>query len=293
MFKTKRLKRTVLIIGVLALIFFIQKTYFTNDHQWKKNFPKKNDYVDKLPHPDSLFIFLMAGQSNMVGLGFIEARDTIANHRILSINHSMNWIYGKEPIHFYEKKYIGLDCGLSFASKIIDSIPEGFSVAIIPCAVGGSSIQNWINNDTIRGVPLLDNLKNKINFSKKFGKIKGVIWHQGESDATQELIPKYQNSLISMINLFRDFTNNDSLPIVLGELGNFINLKERQEKWNSINDILNNIAKMDNNIEVIKTKEFTFNSDNLHFDSKSQRELGVKFALKHLQFTSFKKDLVH
>lgn len=96
-----------LLIGIAIVFTFYAgprlygkyKTYKVNQ-AWRVNFPKKIDYVDKFPNPDSLYIFIMAGQSNMAGRGFVEPKDTIPHKRILSIDKSMNWIYAKEPLHF-------------------------------------------------------------------------------------------------------------------------------------------------------------------------------------------------
>jgi hypothetical protein len=204
-----------IIIGIGIIFSFyagpkIYKKYKAHriNQEWRINFPQTRNYVDKLPNPDSLYIFIMAGQSNMAGRGFVEPQDTLPNKRILTIDKSINWIYAKEPLHFYEPSLTGLDCGMSFGKKLLDSIPEGISIAVIPCAVGGSSIEQWINNETFRGVKLLDNFKEKVNFAKDYGKIKGIIWHQGESNAKSELIPKYSQRLDSLINRFRFVIKN-------------------------------------------------------------------------------------
>lgn len=282
----------LIIIGIGIILSFYAgpkiyrkyKTYKVNQ-EWRVNFPQTINYVDKLPNPDSLYVFIMAGQSNMAGRGFVEPQDTIPNTRILTIDKSLNWIYAKEPLHFYEPSLTGLDCGMSFAKKILDSIPEGFSIALIPCAVGGSSIEQWINNETFRGVKLLDNFKEKVNFAKDYGKIKGIIWHQGESNAKSELIPKYSQRLDSLINRFRFVIKNDTLPIILGELGSYAQPIEKQMKWDSINTVIQNIAMKDANIGLVKTGDLKNKGDNVHFDSESQRKLGERYSEKYFEIT--------
>lgn len=282
----------LIIIGIGIILSFYAgpkiyrkyKTYKVNQ-EWRVNFPQTINYVDKLPNPDSLYVFIMAGQSNMAGRGFVEPQDTIPNKRILTIDKSLNWIYAKEPLHFYEPSLTGLDCGMSFAKKILDSIPEGFSIAMIPCAVGGSSIEQWINNETFRGVKLLDNFKEKVNFAKDYGKIKGIIWHQGESNAKSELIPKYSQRLDSLINRFRFVIKNDTLPIILGELGSYAQPIEKQMKWDSINTVIQNIAMKDANLALVKTGDLKNKGDNVHFDSESQRKLGERYSEKYFEIT--------
>jgi hypothetical protein len=221
----------------------------------------------------------------MAGCGFVEQQDTFPNKRILTIDKSMKWIYAKEPLHFYEPSLTGLDCGMSFAKKLLDSIPEGISIAVIPCVVGASSIEQWLNNETFRGVTLLDNFKDKVSFAQDYGIIKGIIWHQGESNAKSELIPKYSQRLDSLIDRFRFLVKNDNLPIILGELGSYSQPIEKQMRWDSINMVIQNIASEDKYIDLVKTGDLKHKGDNVHFDSKSQRILGERYAKKYLEIT--------
>ena len=287
---SKRAGLAIIGIGILLSFYAGPKAYrkynaFKANKEWRVNFPQTISHVDKLPNPDSLYVFMMAGQSNMAGRGFVEPQDTLPNRRILTIDKSMKWIYAKEPLHFYEPSLTGLDCGMSFAKKLLDSVPEGISIAVIPCAVGGSSIEQWLNGKTFRGVALLDNFKNKVAFAKDYGTIKGIIWHQGESNAKTELIPKYTQRLDSLMDSFRFLVKNDTLPIILGELGSYSKPPEKQMGWDSINTVIQNIARKDKNIELVKTGDLGHKGDNIHFDSESQRILGERYAKKYLEMT--------
>lgn len=284
----KKFKITGLVIIGIGIIL----SYYAGPKVYRKynsykvnrvNFPQTISYIDNLPNPDSLYVFIMAGQSNMAGRGFVEPQDTLPNKRILTIDKSMKWVYAKEPLHFYEPSLTGLDCGMSFAKKLLDSIPEGISIAVIPCAVGGSSIEQWINNETFRGVTLLDNFKDKVGFAKDYGIIKGIIWHQGESNAKSELIQKYSQRLDSLINRFRFLVKNDTLPIILGELGSYSKPTEKQMRWDSINTVIQNIAWKYKNIGLVKTGDLKHKGDNVHFDSESQRILGERYAKKYIE----------
>jgi len=251
-----------------------------SDQVWQANFPRNKDYVDTMPHPDSVYVFIMAGQSNMAGRGFVEPQDTIPCKRILTIDEANNWIYAKEPLHFYEPSMTGLDCGMSFARKLLDHIPEGVSIAMIPTAVGGSSIEQWLDNETHREVALLDNFRNKTTFAGSYGKIKGILWHQGESNASLERIPTYAQKLDSLITLFRKIADNDSLPVLIGELGRFARPEEKQARWDKVNSIIHSSAEKDKNTAVVTTEELNHKGDYVHFDGASQRKLGERFAEK-------------
>jgi len=277
------MKLKIIVILSTILLVYCHK----NDEDPRKvNFPKTVEYVKSMPHPDSLWVFMMAGQSNMAGRGFVEPRDTISNKRILTIDVSGKWIYAKEPLHFYEPKLTGLDCGLSFARALLDSIPKNISIAVIPCAVGGSAIEQWLGNETFRGVQLLSNFRSKVAQTQKFGTIKGILWHQGESNAKPELIPQYGVKLKRLMGTFRTIVKNDSLPVIMGQLGSYAFPTEKADRWSAINSVIGDFTKTTAHSYLVHTQDLVHKGDTVHFDSKSQRLMGKRFALKFLEATN-------
>ncbi|MCD6597407.1 MAG: sialate O-acetylesterase, partial [Bacteroidales bacterium] len=242
-----------------------------------KNFPKHIDYVNNMPAKHNLWVFVLAGQSNMAGRGHVKPADTLSDSRILSITKDRQWILAKEPLHFYEPKLTGLDCGLSFGREMLKHVPDSVSIALIPCAVGGSSIQQWLGDSLFRNVQLLSNFNDMLSFAKQYGSVKGILWHQGESDATSNLIPKYKQSLNKLILAFRNEAGNDHLPFLIGELGAFAN-PERQIRWDYINQIIHEVAAKDENAFVIGTEDLECKADSIHFNSVAQRSMGWRFA---------------
>lgn len=110
-----------------------------------KYFPKHADFPKKLPKKNTVWIFLMAGQSNMAGRGMVEPQDTLSHPRILTINRNNEVILAKEPLHFYEPNLTGLDCGVSFARELIKH-QNTITILLVPVAVGGSSTQQWLGD---------------------------------------------------------------------------------------------------------------------------------------------------
>ncbi|TDQ16634.1 alpha-acetolactate decarboxylase [Algoriphagus boseongensis] len=281
--------RIIFLILGIGFLLVLSSSLYGQDNQaqdWRINFPKTKEVVEKLPNPESLFIFFMAGQSNMAGRGFVEPLDTIPNPRILTIDQNNTWVYAKEPLHFYEPNLTGLDCGLSFARTLLDSLPEGVSIAIIPCAVGGSSTEQWLSNETYRGVTLLDNFKEKVALAKEYGTIKGILWHQGESNAKADLIPFFEQRLDSLLAEFRGIVQNETLPIVLGELGSFSEPEESRNNWKAINSIIHQVVDRDSNLALVETQDLKHKGDKVHFDSESQRTMGKRYAAKYLELVN-------
>jgi len=268
--------RYILIFTFLLVsnIVFCQSSHI-NEHT--KNFPNQIIKVEKMPDKQNLWVFILAGQSNMAGRGFVEPGDTLQNTRILTITKDKQWILAKEPLHFYEPKYAGLDCGLSFGREMLNHVPDSVSIALIPCAVGGSSIQQWLGDSVFRNVQLLTNFKEKVSFAKKYGTVKGILWHQGENDAITDRISKHEQNLEKLISEFRSIVGNNQLPFLMGELGTF-RPTEIQNRYDSINNIIHTVANNDINIFVISTDDLKCKADSIHFNSAGQRSMGWRFA---------------
>lgn len=239
-------------------------------------FPKIEQKPDMIPAKENVWVFILAGQSNMAGRGKVEPVDTIPDIRIFTINKEGELLLAKEPLHFYEPAATGLDCGLSFGKELLKHIPDSISVLIIPTAVGGSSISQWINDSTFRNVTLMTNFKEKIEIGQKYGTIKGILWHQGENDATtQETIEIYDKQLQKLFTLFRNAIDNSQLPIIIGELGSF---SKTDDNWQAINSKIEEYIKTDPNSYLIKTNDLKDKGDKVHFDSEGLREIGRRFA---------------
>ena len=264
-------KNWILFIVLLSIVLSCKVTK-TNK---SLNFPKVEAMVPEIANKNEVWVFIMAGQSNMAGRAFVEPQDTISNNRILSININGNLILAKEPLHYYEPSKTGLDCGLSFGKSLIKTLPKNVTILLIPTAIGGSSISQWLGDSTHRGVKLLSNFKEKVAIAKKYGVIKGILWHQGETDANNHESLQYTKRLSLLCSEFRSIVGDTSLPILLGELGSY---SKEKVQWDSLNLAVRNYSKSDIKTVVIETADLKQLGDYLHFTSKSVRILGNRYA---------------
>ena len=267
-FKRDFMKSILLILIISALFSFSQ------DNR-TKYFPKSTVLVKHIPEKENIWVFILAGQSNMAGRGLVEPQDTIPNTRIMTINVKGQLILAKEPLHLQEPGNEGLDCGLSFGKALIDNIPQKVKILIIPAAIGGSSISQWLGDSLYRNVRLLTNFKEKAALGNKYGTIKGILWHQGEADATSEKRPLYKQRLTLLFKEFRSAAGNPNLPIILGELGPF---PYSYEEWMKLNGILREYCKEDKNSALISTADLKHKGDSVHFNSAGQRIMGKRYA---------------
>lgn len=235
------------------------------------------------------WIFIMAGQSNMAGRGLVEAQDTITDPSIFTLNKEMKLVLAKEPLHFYEPNLSGLDCGLSFAKELRSQLSKNIEIILVPCAVGGSSVNQWLNDLSHRNVKLYSNFRDRVAVAKSVGTIKGILWHQGESDAHPNKLPLYQNKLEQLFQKFRNDVGDDKLPIIIGELGDYAEPEERNNNWEVLNNILRKMTENDKNSYIVSSKGLKSNLDKVHFNSEAQRELGKRFAKQYLTISKPEK----
>lgn len=226
-----------------------------------------------------VWVFILAGQSNMAGRGVPEAIDTIPCSDILTINENGNLIPAREPLHFYEPKTKGVGIGLAFARELKKHIPDSVTILLIPTAVGGSSINQWIKNATHRGVTLLTNFTEKVEIGKKYGEIKAILWHQGESDVNPNGIAQRKEKMQILFTEFRKITGKPVLPILMGELGTFL---KDSVGCCEMNLQLKQYADSVPYITLISSRGLMHKGDFLHFNTESQRELGRRFALQYV-----------
>lgn len=230
-----------------------------------------------LPSKENFYLFLLAGQSNMAGRGIIEDSDQVPHPRILALSKDGKWRPAVAPIHF-DKTVAGVGLATSFAEAIAEKYPH-VTIGLIPAACGGSPISSWEPggyHTQTKSHPYDDAIA-RARVAMKDGILKGILWHQGESDGKQGLSEVYEERLQDLFERFRRELNAPDVPIVLGQLGKF-----PAKPWNDyrmmVNDAHIAIAKKMPKIEFVPSDGLTPNSDIVHFDSKSLRIFGKRYA---------------
>ena len=264
---------TIVLLSVLSM------SYGQDTNERTQFFPKVELSVNNIPDKENLWVILLAGQSNMAGRGLVEPQDTVPNNRVYALNERGNIIIAKEPLHFYEPSMAGLDSGLSFGKALIKHIPDSISVLLVPTAVGGSSISQWLNDSIHREVKLFSNFKRMAELGMQFGTVKGILWHQGESDAKTKEAPLYQSKLSELIYQFRKVVGNQETTVVIGQLGSY----STNPLWSKINDHIKYYVSTVPNTGMINTQDLRDKGDKVHFDSKAQRVLGERYAKEFIK----------
>jgi hypothetical protein len=224
-------------------------------------------------------LYLLAGQSNMAGRGKVQQQDMQTHPRVYVLNQDNEWELAKDPLHFDKPGIVGVGPGLAFG-KAMAGYKKRVRIGLIPCAVGGSPISSWTKggyHDQTKSHPYDDAII-RARAAMQSGVIKGIIWHQGESDSKPERAEVYQARLEELIANFRRELGGDDLPFVVGTLGDFYVARNPNAK--TINTILRKIPLTVINTAYADTRGLTPKDDLVHFDAKSERELGRRYAEK-------------
>lgn len=231
---------------------------------------------------DSNFhLYLLIGQSNMAGRGTPDAESKTVNPQILMLDSLNHWVPAADPVHFDKPKSVGVGPALGFA-KEMPGHNKNIRIGLIPCAWGGSPIKVWEPGVVYLKVahPYDDAIK-RTKLAMQQGVLKGVLWHQGESDNDSVHAALYMEKLKALINRLRADLQQPNLPFVAGETGYF-------NKTNYINPVINQLPQQVPHTAVVSAKGLMDRGDSLHFDTPSARELGKRYAqaMKRLQSIS-------
>lgn len=243
----------------------------------QNHFPTSIEIPASLPSKENFHLYILAGQSNMAGRGFVQPSDTIPDPRILTLTKKNSWVLAKEPLHYYEPTRTGLDCGLAFARSLLKHMDKNTTIGLIPCAVGGSSVEQWLYDSTYRSVTLYSNFIEKVNIAKSSGTIKGILWHQGESNSGIQSQKQFKIHMTELIQKMRSDIGIPDLPFYAGLIGSFLK-KETFPQAQLVNDDLRSLSQKMKNMYIIETADLKPKPDTVHFDTGSIRILGERYA---------------
>lgn len=125
-----------------------------------------------------LDIYILMGQSNMAGRGKItDSLKGVHNPKVLMLDSNGQWVQAHHPVHFDKPSISGVGPGLSFGIAMSENTSN--TIALVPCAVGGTSIEKWLPGayDKATNTHPYDDATKRITQAMKYGKVKGIIWH--------------------------------------------------------------------------------------------------------------------
>jgi len=236
-----------------------------------------------LPTKSNFHLFLLVGQSNMAGRGEISDADRKPDSRVLMLNQEGRWVAAVDPLHFDKPAMVGVGLGRTFGLTVPEAEP-GITVGLIPCAVGGSPIDSWMPGalDKATKTHPWDDAMKRAHLALSSGTLKGILWHQGESDATPGLAPAYEEKLVDLVNRLRVELDVPEVPFLLGQLGAFAG-KPWSAEYKIVDQAHQSLVNRVQNAAFVSSSGLMDKGDHVHFDAPSYREFGRRYAEVYLK----------
>ena len=255
----------------------------------------------------NFYIYLCIGQSNMEGQGTIEDCDLSPDERFQMMStldcgtrKLGQWYRAVPPLARCDTRLCPADY---FGRTMVANLDEGKRVGVVVVAIGGIKIdlydpdgwQSYVNSMTdgwqinsvnaYGGNPLA-RLIECAKEAQKSGVIKGILLHQGESDAYSDAwvqkVKKVYENLLTELNL-----KAEDVPLIAGEVGS----ADQNGGCAHANPTINRLPKTIPTAHVVSSVGCTLQSDNIHFDSQGYRKLGRRYAKTMLATMGIEADI--
>ena len=250
----------------------------------------------------NFWIFLCFGQSNMAGQAPIEEQDLNVSDRYLSMATTDGadrklgtWRKAVPPLCRADAHLGPADW---FGRTLLDAVPDGVRIGIVSVAVEGCPItffdkdknaaliakeeRDWMNGILDQyGRDPYQRLLSMAKTAAKDGVIKGILLHQGETDAYNDEWRKEVRKIYRDLQQELKF-DSTAVPLLVGEVVR----KEYNGICGHANPTINDIENHYPNTYVVSSEGCLPSDDNLHFSSEGYRMLGRHYALRYLEATN-------
>lgn len=261
-----------------------------------------------LAAPDpNFYIYLCFGQSNMEGGGNIEERERTVDPRFQVMADfdvpGRNWQKGRwyDAIPPLTRRTRGISLVDSFGRTMVANLPKNIRVGVIKVGVSGTKIELWDKDGYREYLATADAWKVALaneydgnpyaylvglaKIAQQSGVIKGILLHQGESNADDKDWPKKVKRVYD--NLMTDLDlRPETVPLLAGEV---VNADQGGAKAGA-NEIIDNLPGTLPNSYVVSSAGLPANADRLHFTADGYRQFGKRYAAKMLSLLGYKVD---
>jgi poly(3-hydroxybutyrate) depolymerase len=225
-------------------------------------------------------LYILAGQSNMVGRAPLEGAAG-PDPSVLVFTPQDTWEMAREPLHEARRRpdgvEVGAGLGLSFGKAVAGR--DRIAVGLIPCAVGGTSLEQWSPNDerTQFRRSLYGNCIARAHLAG--GRFRGLLWYQGEADAARpETARTYQERFVRLMEAFRRDLHQPALPVYFAQLSRHVAAMDA-EGWTLVREVQRRTESALPHSAVVATIDATL-TDPIHLDRESLERLGQRFAVR-------------
>lgn len=297
----------VFIVG-LFLGIFLEKIFptqrlhnlvgFNNQNSSQVQIMKTNANAIPKEYQGRFKLFVLAGQSNMSGMGNISESEENINSKVYVFGNDYRWKLAKEPIDdptnqvdtVSEDQSAGFSPSMSFATTLLEQSPA-HAIGLIPCAKGGSLIHEW-RRDLSENM-LYGSCLKRVRAASVMGDIAGFLYFQGEIDSVdpQEDLKRifsphqWADKFVIFIKNWRDDLSLPELPVVFAQIGTNTE-PDRFKNWLIVKQ---QQTKVRLPFSAMITTDDLKLQDYVHFTTESYETIGRRFAKSYLKIVMDKK----
>lgn len=220
--------------------------------------------------------YLLLGQSNMVGYADLLPEDSETIRGVFLLNDKGEIIPASSPMaRFSTIRFMGstgYGLGASFGRSI--RFKTGHYVLLVVNPRGGSAIREWQKCGPFNFYSEAVGRTNEA-LSIPGVHLKGILWHQGESDCTRVDFEEYWYGYLSqMVSDFREDFGDPELPFVIGETYYGASYADM------MNPVVRKVADHIPHSDWVSAEGCGTKGDNIHFDHEAYDLLGERYAEK-------------
>jgi hypothetical protein len=237
--------------------------------------------VGETPVGSTFHVFLLLGQSNMAGYPKAQPEDRTEDPRVRVLGfdncaatgrQTDQWDVAAPPLH--ECWNDGLGPADYFAKTLLEVIPDGDTIGLVPCAISGSAIEPFLKVGGTR----YDYIVRRARMAQEAGGvIEGILFHQGESNPQNPSWPGKVNTLVTDLRADLGIAN---APFLAGELLYTGDAAGHNSLVNQIPSVVSNSFVISASGLVVDPVDTQWN---LHFSHDSVVEQGRRYAQTMIQ----------
>jgi hypothetical protein len=217
-----------------------------------------------------LHVYLLIGQSNMAGRAPFTKEEAAPIERCYLLNGKDEWEPAKNPLNLYstirkQANMQKLNPGYGFSKAMLAKNPD-IAVGLVVNAKGGTTIEQWE-----KGGKFYNEAVRRAKAAEKTGTLMGILWHQGESNSGGKS-DGYSGKLKALVEGLRKDLDSPRLPFIAGQVNKVPEINEQIAKLPDMVPFTGFVGS-----EGLKTM------DRWHFDAKSMKVLGERYAEKMLE----------
>lgn len=238
---------------------------------------------------DKPLVLLLAGQSNMVGMG--EVTELPAEMKTMP--ETVSLLVNGRPIRPFPQGSFGPE--VSIAMAMAKHFP-GRPIVLFKFAVGGTSQLAWAPHydaERVKRIQFSHDLNAgslypkllaawKLAFPDGTTKPDAILWMQGESDAILSDVGKeYRKNIEQLIMALRRDLNAPDAPFLIGEINPPKVAASIHYEFPALEQVVaaqRGAAKELPHVFTVPTNGLGKRADEVHYDTQGQLELGKRFA---------------